>query len=228
MFGLDGISGVLSRGVLVLACVVLVIASIDARAQVVCVDATRGRAGASGSCAPGPDGYWSDPFSSLAEALAESSEGEEVWVAAGTYEEEGLALPSRVTLSGGFAGHESSPLERDRWAHRVFVSTPAAAPEPVVLDLLGDARVEEITVFSAEQGAGSGLRVLCAAQRAGGIVSLEGVIARDLREGLLLEMVSGEETQGCEIRARVERCVRAIGVSSQNGSGPGEPAGNLG
>lgn len=88
---------------------------------------------------PGGDGSsWSLAFRDLADALevVPADAGAQVWIAEGSYRpDRGTAarylsfeLVSGVALLGGFAGGESSPLERD----------PIAHPTILTGDLLGD------------------------------------------------------------------------------------------
>lgn len=70
----------------------------------------RVRAGATNTA---PDGLsWSNAFSNPLPALAAAHKGDEVWVAAGTYTNS-LVLPAGVAFYGGFAGHETTRLERN-------------------------------------------------------------------------------------------------------------------
>lgn len=68
----------------------------------------------------GPGTSWEDATSDLAAALFAAKYGDEVWVAAGMYfpttdknRKTSFIIPSGVKVYGGFAGHETSPQERD-------------------------------------------------------------------------------------------------------------------
>ena len=63
---------------------------------------------------------WADSYTDLQDALATAEEGDEIWVAAGTYKPTddgdrniGFELKKNVKIYGGFAGNESSLEERD-------------------------------------------------------------------------------------------------------------------
>ncbi|MBN1421007.1 MAG: VCBS repeat-containing protein [Planctomycetes bacterium] len=61
---------------------------------------------------------WADAFAGLRPALEEAREGDEVWVAAGTYvagpaREDAFRIPAGVALYGGFAGIEETRGGRD-------------------------------------------------------------------------------------------------------------------
>lgn len=58
---------------------------------------------------------WANAFATLTKATAIATEnGDEVWVAAGTYSESAtLMLPENVTFSGGFSGSENSYSQRN-------------------------------------------------------------------------------------------------------------------
>jgi hypothetical protein len=82
---------------------------------------------------PGFGGTWDTAFASLAEAIGTARDGDEVWVAQGTYtpgadRADAFVLRDDVTLLGGFEGGESSAAQRD----------PAGNPTVLSGDLLGD------------------------------------------------------------------------------------------
>jgi len=58
---------------------------------------------------------WATAYRTVHKAFAEATSGQQVWIAAGTYDAattNGYALPSGVTVYGGFAGTEASTAER--------------------------------------------------------------------------------------------------------------------
>lgn len=73
---------------------------------------------------------WADAFTDLEEALNSSSEGDQIWVAAGTYKPGGnspsiesfFTFPHDLELYGGFAGTESMLSERDWEANETILS----------------------------------------------------------------------------------------------------------
>ena len=80
-------------------------------------DATGGNSGAS----------WQDAFTELYSAFAVARDGDQVWVAEGTYKPgnqriSNFALISGVSVYGGFDGSESSLGERDPAAHSTVLS----------------------------------------------------------------------------------------------------------
>ncbi len=59
---------------------------------------------------------WATPFKKLEPALAASADGDEVWVAKGTYKpstQVGYKIEKAITIYGGFAGNETSTYSRD-------------------------------------------------------------------------------------------------------------------
>ena len=72
---------------------------------------------------------WQDAFTNLHMALGASQPGDSIWVAEGIYvpaigasRDSSFNLPSEVRLFGGFAGTESSILQRDWQAHPTVLS----------------------------------------------------------------------------------------------------------
>lgn len=81
--------------------------------------------------APGGNGAsWASAFVDLADALDVAIPGTQIWVREGTYRpdrgtgirSESFELRAGVSLLGGFAGGESSPLDRDPAAHPTILS----------------------------------------------------------------------------------------------------------
>jgi hypothetical protein len=82
-----------------------------------------------------PDGLtWETAYASLAGALAAAHAGDELWVAAGTYQPfttlvrasldriSSFEIPAGVAVYGGFAGHEQARNKRDPTTHRTVIS----------------------------------------------------------------------------------------------------------
>ncbi len=73
---------------------------------------------------------WIDAFVDLHDALAVAVEGDELWIAAGTYRPDRgtgdramfFSVPAGVALYGGFAGHEECLDERDWLANETILS----------------------------------------------------------------------------------------------------------
>src|SRR5690606_22541633 len=86
---------------------------------------------------------WTDAYTTLQDALAESVAGQEVWVAAGTYRPdagagqtagdraEAFRLTSGVEVYGGFSGTETSLDQRDWAAHVAYLSGTFGGAGPV-------------------------------------------------------------------------------------------------
>jgi hypothetical protein len=82
-----------------------------------------------------PDGLaWETAYASLAGGLAAAQAGDELWVAAGTYQPfttlfpasldrtSSFEIPAGVAVYGGFAGHEQARNKRDPTTHRTVIS----------------------------------------------------------------------------------------------------------
>ena len=70
---------------------------------------------------------WTDAFTTLQDALAAATSGDEIWIATGTYlpgttRDASFAIPDGVSVYGGFIGTETSRSERDPDAHVVVLS----------------------------------------------------------------------------------------------------------
>ena len=105
----------------VLATMVLLGLTVGSQADVLYVDA---------DAAGGNDGTsWTDAFRNLQAAIAISSAGDEIWVAAGTYKPTAtttrtisFVLKQGVAVYGGFAGTETQKDERDPEVHVTVLS----------------------------------------------------------------------------------------------------------
>jgi hypothetical protein len=71
---------------------------------------------------------WSDAFTSLQKALTLASDGQQIWVADGTYHPDptgravSFAIPSGVSVYGGFNGTEASLSQRDWHTNKTILS----------------------------------------------------------------------------------------------------------
>ena len=110
---------------------------------------------------------WPDAFPGLADALASSAAGREIWVAAGTYKPtEGTSraipfvVPAGVSVYGGFDGTETARDERDWIANATVLSGEIGDPEtaadntPVLVVGSKDAVLDGFTVTGARMNAG--------------------------------------------------------------------------
>ena len=87
---------------------------------------------------------WANAFTSLQSALALAAAGDEIWIAEGTYRPTArttpndlrsatFAVPGDVTVYGGFAGHETSPSQRQVAAHPTILSGDLLSNDPANL-----------------------------------------------------------------------------------------------
>lgn len=155
-----------------MAAVCLLFCMTGVASAAVCVDEVRGRAGASGDCAL-VDGWWSDPVASVAEGLAAAGAGDEVWVAEGTYAEDGLVVPADVALRGGFRGNEETasaarPGER---ATRLRPAAPAGEAT-LAVGLEPGATLSGMRVTSGDPALGTAVARLCPGAGATSTVTL--------------------------------------------------------
>jgi len=104
---------------------------------------------------------WQDAFTDLAEACNLAAEGDEIWVAEGTYTPTttgdrfaGFRLKSRVGLFGGFDGHEARREERRIAEHPTILSGDIG-----VLGYRPDNCYHVITVASVEEVTLSGMTI---------------------------------------------------------------------
>ncbi len=80
---------------------------------------------------------WEQAIGNLQEALLRARTGDQIWVAAGKYfttkdgdRTKSFVIPDGITLFGGFAGYESSPLERNLKANLTILSGEIGMPSP--------------------------------------------------------------------------------------------------
>src|SRR5262249_29634437 len=65
---------------------------------------------------------WDHALASPAAPLALAHEGDQIWIAEGTYTTMPVTLPSGVRVLGGFAGNELRPGDRNAAAHPVVLT----------------------------------------------------------------------------------------------------------
>jgi hypothetical protein len=95
---------------------------------------------------------WTNAFTDLQDALADANDGDEVWVAEGTYKPTSdsntsisFELPTNVAVYGGFAGTESSRYQRNWTAYQTILSGDINEPN--------DANDNSDTVVIGDDGA---------------------------------------------------------------------------
>lgn len=87
---------------------------------------------------------WANAFTSLQSALALAAASDEIWIAEGTYRPTArtnsadprsatFSIGGDVTLYGGFAGHETSPSQRQISAHPSILSGDLLNNDPATL-----------------------------------------------------------------------------------------------
>jgi hypothetical protein len=123
------------------------------------------------SSAGAPDGSsWAQAYPDLQDALAVAGDHTQVWVAAGTYTPGAgdrtavFTVPAGAELYGGFAGNESTLLERDTTAHPTILSGDLNADDPAVtsdnsytvVNLLNDSILDGFTISGGFADASSG------------------------------------------------------------------------
>lgn len=115
---------------------------------------------------------WAFAYNRLERALAAAGAGTEIWVAAGTYASEdagvmpAFAVPSGVSMYGGFEGTESARDQRDPRLH-VTVLSGLGTPRKTVLSFVA---VDNVRVdgFTISGGKGHGDRVVPGGAQPGG------------------------------------------------------------
>lgn len=95
---------------------------------------------------------WANAKQTVTAGLAAATDGDQVWVAEGTYTQY-LILSTGVALYGGFAGHESSLEERDGVTHpTILVATPASAVISVYQVASSNTRIDGFTIRGGSNG----------------------------------------------------------------------------
>ncbi|WP_207261858.1 aryl-sulfate sulfotransferase [Desulfovibrio sp. Huiquan2017] len=106
----------------VLFCALLIATTVHARTLYV-----------NGAAEPGDGSSWASPLKGVAEALKLAADGDEIWVAAGTYTPGSertatFRLVPGVSLLGGFAGNETERRQQDPEAHQTVLSGDIGVP----------------------------------------------------------------------------------------------------
>ena len=77
--------------------------------------------------ASGDGTSWAAAFKTISEALAVANDGSDLWIAAGTYYETQLAIPTGALLYPGFAGNETDLSQRNPAAYPVIIQGGGSA-----------------------------------------------------------------------------------------------------
>ncbi|MCZ7641039.1 MAG: right-handed parallel beta-helix repeat-containing protein [Verrucomicrobia bacterium] len=96
---------------------------------------------------------WETAVQTVNRAVALAADGDELWVAQGTYTER-LTVTKGLALYGGFAGHESSRAERQPAVYRTILD---GAYGGVVVSLRGSGPPRVVDGFTIQQGRGAGI-----------------------------------------------------------------------
>lgn len=111
---------------------------------------------------------WGTAFQSLDEALTAANQGDDVWVAQGTYAVRNINLKSDMRLLGGFEGIESSASGRDPIAHVSILEGYGPTPNGthlLILDGLTTVTIDGFTIrkgyakYVAEEGQGGAIKM---------------------------------------------------------------------
>lgn len=106
---------------------------------------------------PGGDGAsWAQAFTNPQTALSSAIEGDEIWVAEGTYTS-GADLTTGVALYGGFEGNETLRLQQDSDAHPTMLIAPVGLENAVTMDAVSLATADGLTIEGRNGLAGSGV-----------------------------------------------------------------------
>lgn len=114
--------------------------------------------------ASGDGQTWAQAKKTIGEAMTGASANDEIWVAAGIYEE-AITFKEGVALYGGFAGNEFGRGERNWYLHRTTIDGSTAgdggAPAEHVVTITTDStRLDGFTITGGEGNCGAG--VYCA------------------------------------------------------------------
>ncbi|NIQ40035.1 MAG: DUF1565 domain-containing protein, partial [Proteobacteria bacterium] len=100
---------------------------------------------------------WGLAFATIRKAVSVANDGEEIWVAAGTYiPSYSIFLNSAVSLYGGFAGTETLREQRD-WVNHV--TTVDGDNGFVPFQVYADATIDGFTIQNGYYGFGGGMRI---------------------------------------------------------------------
>lgn len=101
---------------------------------------------------------WDDAYTTIQDGIDNASNGDETWVAAGTYTEV-ITMSSGAGLFGGFDGTETSRSERDPDSNEVVIDGTGAASSVVTIDTIVNATISGVTVTNGEATNGGGFFV---------------------------------------------------------------------
>ena len=96
---------------------------------------------------------WERAVKTVSRAVALAADGDELWVAQGTYTER-LTVTKGLALYGGFAGHERAREERQPAVYRTILD---GTYEGVVVSLRGSGSPRVVDGFIIQQGRGAGI-----------------------------------------------------------------------
>ena len=81
-----------------------------------------------------PDGLsWATAYTTIGRALQDATNGDQVWVQAGTYTEN-PTIPDGVALYGGFAGTETSLSQRNSRLNTSTINGTSSTAATVIID----------------------------------------------------------------------------------------------
>ncbi len=98
---------------------------------------------------------WDDAFGSISDALDAAVDGNEIWVAKGTYKES-LEMSKRVRLLGGFAGSETSRDQSSWGANPTCIVGPSSADNVISVSAEGTT-ISGFQISAVEDFEGNGV-----------------------------------------------------------------------
>ena len=100
---------------------------------------------------------WDTAFTNISPAMAVTTDGDEIWVAAGTYpQKSAIALKSGVALYGGFSGTETNVSQRNWSVNKTILAGAQNASVVKIAQGNGNTRIDGfiVTGGKADQGGG--------------------------------------------------------------------------
>lgn len=137
-----------SRRLAALVCFLTLCLPLAAKAQVF-VDQSR----------PGGNGSsWVQAYQSIEAAISASGDNAAIWIARGVYTPaQTLSLKPGMQIYGGFAGHESTPCQRDITANPTVVDGQGRLKHVFLINMLAaNARLDGLTIRGGAASPGSG------------------------------------------------------------------------